>query len=204
MRTARHHWLSRPAVRAWRVRLAAARTAARLVLGAPRRGDGATLAVDLAAIGGVASISPTALSRRLGLLPGQAEAGRSNDTAAPAESHMPLLPPLLLDVRTPAEHARSHLPGAVRVEPTAPRLRLTPEQVAGRDVVVYCAVGVRSTLLALRHEAEWRRLGATDVLNLAGGIFAWHGQGLPLVDAAGPVSRVHPYNRLWGRLRRGP
>jgi 3-mercaptopyruvate sulfurtransferase SseA len=40
-----------------------------------------------------------------------------------------------------------------------------------------------------------------DVSYLAGGIFQWANEERPLVDAAGnPTTRVHPYNRFWGRL----
>ncbi len=58
--------------------------------------------------------------------------------------------PVLLDVRTEAEYAVSHLPGARRAD-----LRVSPPQIAkalepGRPVVIYCSVGYRSSQMAER------------------------------------------------------
>ena len=75
---------------------------------------------------------------------------------------------LLLDVRSEAEFAAGHLPGAVNVpvSPLATRLDTLGDQ--RRPGVVYCARGVRSTRAAsLLHEAGFSR-----VLNL-GVMSAW-------------------------------
>ncbi|MFN8080634.1 MAG: FAD-dependent oxidoreductase [Kineosporiaceae bacterium] len=72
---------------------------------------------------------------------------------------------VLLDVRSPGEFARGHLPGAVNIAHTALRERLG-EVPRGRPVKVYCASGFRS-YLALR---VLRQNGFDDVRSLSGGL----------------------------------
>ncbi|MFN0246663.1 MAG: rhodanese-like domain-containing protein [Kofleriaceae bacterium] len=109
-------------------------------------------------------------------------------------------PPLLLDVRTPAEFAVSHLRGARLVEPGAPAEALRSRELAGvsldAPIVCYCAVGVRSsnTCEALQ------KAGYTNVANLDGSIFRWANEGRPLVQGETPTTFVHPYNAEWGRM----
>lgn len=104
--------------------------------------------------------------------------------------------PLLLDVRTPEEWEVSHLQGARRVDPNA-----SAEQVANgvpkeTPIVTYCAVGYRSGEMA----KKLRAAGFTKVRNLEGSIFEWANEHRPLVRGEKPVTVVHPYNKLWGRL----
>ncbi|MGY3087380.1 rhodanese-related sulfurtransferase [Hymenobacter sp. UYAg731] len=115
------------------------------------------------------------------------------ELAAPA-------PPLLLDVRTPAEYRVSHLRGARFVAFDS----IASTQFADLDrrqpVVVYCSVGVRSERLGERLHA----LGFRNVRNLYGGLFEWVNEGHPVVDAAGPTTNVHPYSPFWSPwLKRG-
>jgi rhodanese-related sulfurtransferase len=64
--------------------------------------------------------------------------------------------PFLLDVRTPAEYAVSHLPGAQRIDPDA-RITQTLDQFPpDRPIVTYCSVGYRSAELAQRFIAAGR------------------------------------------------
>ncbi|HEY1416307.1 MAG TPA: molybdopterin-synthase adenylyltransferase MoeB, partial [Myxococcaceae bacterium] len=85
--------------------------------------------------------------------------------------------PVLLDVREPDETAEGHLPGALLV----PRgnLELRIERMVGREreVVVYCAGGVRSVLAA----RTLLDLGYARVSSLAGGYGRWSDLGLPRV-----------------------
>jgi len=114
---------------------------------------------------------------------------------------------LLFDVRTPAEYEVSHLPGAQRVAPDTPSavfLASFGDEVSGKAVVFYCSVGVRSSRLANRVADGLKARGATSVDDLAGGIFAWHGEGRALVDAKGATDFVHPYDSTWGRLLSRP
>jgi rhodanese-related sulfurtransferase len=113
----------------------------------------------------------------------------------------------LFDVRTSAEYQVSHLPGAVRIEPgmrAQAFLDQYGDAVKGKTVVFYCSVGVRSSKLAERVAHALKARGATGVHDLAGGIFAWHGEARPLVDAAGATDFVHPYDATWGRLLARP
>lgn len=105
-------------------------------------------------------------------------------------------PPVLLDVRQPAEFEVSHLPGAR----LATDLRRALEALRGVDrdhpVVVYCSVGHRSSGLA----EELTAAGYTAVANLEGSIFAWANSGRPVYRGGEVVGQVHPYDHTWGRL----
>lgn len=112
-------------------------------------------------------------------------------------------PPLLFDVRTEAEYSVSHLSGAERVDPeTATDAFLTKygAAAAGRDVVFYCSVGMRSSGVAAEVQEGLVKAGAASVANLRRGIFGWHNGKRPLVDAAGATDFVHPFNDKWGAL----
>ncbi|MEM6491501.1 MAG: rhodanese-like domain-containing protein, partial [Pseudomonadota bacterium] len=91
--------------------------------------------------------------------------------------------------------------GALRLDPDADADAFMAQYgalIAGRDVIFYCSVGVRSSRMAERLAPV---LGdARSVANLEGGVFAWHNQSRPLEDAQGATPFVHPYNRSWGRL----
>lgn len=93
-------------------------------------------------------------------------------------------PPLLLDVRTPAEFAVSHLRGARRVDPDVPDLASLRLPQNAR-VVVYCSVGYRSAEIADR----LRERGVTRVYNLLGGIFEWANEDRPLYHEGARVRR---------------
>lgn len=112
-------------------------------------------------------------------------------------------PLILFDVREADEFAVSHIPGAVRVDPgvwTNSFLSKFGGAVAGRAVVFYCSVGVRSSKLAGRVQAALKERGAEVVYNLEGGVFRWHNERRSLANARGPTERVHPYDRSWGKL----
>ncbi len=104
--------------------------------------------------------------------------------------------PQLLDVRTPAEFAVSHLPAAshVPVERRARALLATLD--TNRPTVLYCTTGYRASLMAVGLEAA----GYTNLFTLEGSIFAWANEGRPLVRNGRPVKDVHPYNPANGRM----
>jgi rhodanese-related sulfurtransferase len=111
--------------------------------------------------------------------------------------------PLVFDVREFAEYAVSHLPGAIRIDPGVAAEEFVAtygDKVAGRDVVFYCSVGVRSSKLAARVLQPLAARGANDIYNLEGGLFRWHNEGRSMVDASGPTDRIHPYDSYWGGL----
>jgi len=141
---------------------------------------------------GVGQIPPDALARRL------AQPLREQGDA-PTEGIV------LFDVREPEEFAIGHLPGAIRMDPDARAedvvIALKSEGAgACPQVVFYCSVGVRSSVLAERARGALEAAGCPQPENLRGGVFAWHNQQRMLENARGPTAFVHPYDRQWGRL----
>lgn len=87
--------------------------------------------------------------------------------------------PLLIDCRTPVEFKRGHLLNALNVS-----LARFDEEIGrvgkdkSRPVLVYCQMGPRS-------DAAYKKLverGFTEVYALKGGINAWMGASLPVVN----------------------
>jgi rhodanese-related sulfurtransferase len=103
-------------------------------------------------------------------------------------------PPLLLDIRSAGEQAISTLPGARCVRNAADARRAVRE-TPPRQVVVYCAAGVRSARLA-----RTLRRDGIRALNLVESIFGWANRGYPLVAQGVPTHRVHPYDAKWATL----
>lgn len=101
--------------------------------------------------------------------------------------------PLLLDARTPAEFAVSHLRGARFVNYDSVATASFSGVNRRRPVVVYCSVGYRSERLGERLHA----LGFRQVRNLYGGLFEWVNEGYPVYNARGRTPDVHPYSVLW-------
>jgi rhodanese-related sulfurtransferase len=110
---------------------------------------------------------------------------------------------VLFDVREANEHAVSHIPGSIRIDPEISRegfLATHGPSLQGKMAVFYCAVGVRSALVIRDLEPDIRASGAAHVYNLDGGIFGWHNDQRPLVDARGTTEQVHGFARRWSRL----
>lgn len=110
---------------------------------------------------------------------------------------------LLLDVREWDEYAVSHISGAERVDPGTWKstfLKGFKDKARGKTVVFYCSVGVRSSQLAEKVQVALMSAGAKAVYNLDGGVFGWHNEKRPLVDAKGATDFVHPYDSYWGTL----
>lgn len=85
-------------------------------------------------------------------------------------------PPLVLDVRTPGEYARGHVPGARNIPHTEVVDRLGELALEReRPVVVYCERGGRAALA----EAALRQAGFR-VQHLAGDMAAWRAAGRPV------------------------
>jgi len=105
------------------------------------------------------------------------------------------LQPIILDARSEAEYALSHLKNAERIDPHQPNLEAITG-VPDTPIVVYCSVGYRSGRIAEQLE----QAGFSHVYNLEGSIFQWANEGRPLCKNDRPTTLVHPYNSLWGRL----
>ena len=99
-------------------------------------------------------------------------------------------PPLVLDVREPAEYTLAHIEGSVHVprglleaacewdyDDTVPTLVLARQ----RTVVVVCRSGNRSLLAAL----QMQRLGYRDVRSLRTGLRGWNDAEQALVNDTG-------------------
>jgi rhodanese-related sulfurtransferase len=120
----------------------------------------------------------------LALACGQAAAPPGGQQAAPATIAQEELlerlegdaAPLVLDVRTPGEFSRGHVPGAVNVPHDALAGRLSelgPSRE--REIVVYCESGRRAGLA----EETLREAGFTEVRQLEGSMSAWRDAALP-------------------------
>lgn len=77
-------------------------------------------------------------------------------------------PPVLLDVREPAERAAFHI-GGLHI-PLREIIRLAAQIPADKPVVVYCRKGIRSQIAIQRLEA---RFGYTNLVNLKNGLQEW-------------------------------
>ena len=83
----------------------------------------------------------------------------------------------LLDVRTPGEYRQARLEGAHLI-PIDQLPRRIAELPRDRPILVYCAVGSRSAQVV----NYLARRGYPELYNLAGGIYAWAQQGLPILQ----------------------
>ena len=99
------------------------------------------------------------------------------------------------------EYAVSRIPSAIWVSPSATAETATIQigDVTNKQIIVYCSVGRRSSIFAERVQADMLANGALSVSNLERGIFGWHNEGRPLVDANGSTDTVHPYDAVWKR-----
>ena len=85
---------------------------------------------------------------------------------------------VVLDVRTPAEYAEGHLPGAVNLDVSDPGfVEALAELDQDATYAVYCRTGSRSLAAA----ETMREAGFDDVFDLEGGIVAWQSHGGEIV-----------------------
>ncbi len=93
--------------------------------------------------------------------------------------------PVLVDVRSLAEHSISRIPGAI----TQADYEADVDSLAGRPVIAYCTVGGRSYWYARKLVA-----GGIDAVNYSDGIMGWCRADLPLeTPDIQPTAAVHPY-----------
>jgi glyoxylase-like metal-dependent hydrolase (beta-lactamase superfamily II)/rhodanese-related sulfurtransferase len=85
-------------------------------------------------------------------------------------------PPLVLDVREPAEYEAGHVPGAINIPFRLLDRRISDVPADADRIVVACAGGVRSLIAA----SLLQRLGRRRVWNLVGGTDAWKDASFPL------------------------
>ncbi len=96
---------------------------------------------------------------------------------------------LYVDVRTPGEVARGHIPEATNIDINDPRFEQRIDRLQkDRPIFVYCASGARSTAAA---ELMIRR-GFPEVCELSGGIGGWAREGYPLERSAEAPAPSNP------------
>lgn len=84
---------------------------------------------------------------------------------------------VILDVRTPEEFAAGHVPGAINIPYTHLPARISElPDAADKDIVVYCATGVR----AERAASRFRENGFTRLLHLDGDMKQWQENQRPV------------------------
>ena len=105
-------------------------------------------------------------------------------------------PPLLLDARRDSSFARSHIQGAVRLDPTQPDLTVLAHVPRDQPLVVYDAAGIMGTAMVV----GLTEAGFSRVSNLEGGIFRWVNEGHPIVSDSGTAKTVDPVHWALGRL----
>ncbi len=89
-------------------------------------------------------------------------------------------PPLVVDVRNPAEWSRDQIGGSLNM-PLNHLADRVGELPTDRTLVVHCQSGYRSSIAA----SVLERAGFTRLLELVGGIEAWQAMHLPVVEHAG-------------------
>ena len=70
----------------------------------------------------------------------------------------------------------------------------------GMGRAVFSTAASRSFIEITRIGSLRSVAGVSNVVNLKGGIFYWHGENRPLVDGRGPTDLVHGYDSSWGKL----
>lgn len=84
---------------------------------------------------------------------------------------------IVLDVRTPEEFAQGHVPGAINIPYTHLPARISElPSAADKDIVVYCATGVR----AERAASRFKENGFKRLLHLDGDMNKWLEKKRPL------------------------
>ena len=86
--------------------------------------------------------------------------------------------PVVIDVRTPAEYASGHIPGAVNIPFDQVAQRIA-EVDAPHGVALYCMVGPR----ARKGESALLAASYQKVFHLEGGLAAWQAAGFPVESA---------------------
>jgi rhodanese-related sulfurtransferase len=98
---------------------------------------------------------------------------------------------IILDARSEAEYAVSHLQGAKCLE------EITFDAIAPvPKIVVYCSIGYRSAKVV----QQLQQAQFSNVFNLEGGIFQWANEQRPVFKDGQSTQLVHPYNGAWGLL----
>jgi rhodanese-related sulfurtransferase len=88
----------------------------------------------------------------------------------------------VVDVREAHEREAGHIAGSLHIELAQLPAR-AGELDAGRSVVFYCRVGVRSLMAA-----QALRASGVEAYSIGGGLLRWAGEGRPLTPEGGLVA----------------
>jgi rhodanese-related sulfurtransferase len=112
----------------------------------------------------------------------RAEGGFKEINAADFEKRRTKGKTVLLDVRTPEEFAKGHIPGAINADINSPDFTAKAAQFdKNQTVLVNCHAGSRGAIAS----AELAKMGFKTVCNLEGGLDAWKAAGHePALNAA--------------------
>jgi len=80
-----------------------------------------------------------------------------------------------IDVREENEHRQARIPNSILI-PLSQMQNRWQEIPKDKEVVIYCQSGNRSASLII----ELERLGYENLMNLYGGIIAWHRGNMPV------------------------
>ncbi len=129
-------------------------------------------------VSGCSSDTADEVSATAGPTASAAPAAGATLDAADFASALKAADTVILDVRTPAEYAEGHLPGAVNLNVESPDFT---GQIAGLDpsrpYAVYCRSGNRSQVAI----AVMAQNGFANIYHLGGGIGAWQQAGGEIV-----------------------
>src|SRR5206468_12670432 len=104
----------------------------------------------------------------------RAEGGFKEVKAADYEKRRGKSKPVVLDVRSPEEFAKGHVPGAVNLDINAPGFTQKAAQFdKSKTILVNCHAGSRGAIAS----AQLAKLGFKTVCNLDGGLDAWEKAG---------------------------
>lgn len=127
-------------------------------------------------------------------------------------SQSPSPPVKILDCRAEDEFNISHIEGAVRINyESSPEelLKLAEIDISRKDpmdVVCYCSVGYRSSLVAEKlqdYVKKSKDAASTNVsvYNLEGSLFKWANENRHMINSQGETTKfAHPYNTVFGKL----
>ncbi|XP_060068325.1 uncharacterized protein LOC132548475 [Ylistrum balloti] len=125
---------------------------------------------------------------------------------------------VILDCRPDEEYVISHLEGSVRVDfdkdvdqivKSLPEYLQPVENLANTDIVCYCSLGYRSSIVADKFQKYLKENSGSlpsgpefpAAVNLEGSLFKWANEGRHMVDSNGQKTNfAHPYSVVWGKL----
>jgi rhodanese-related sulfurtransferase len=117
------------------------------------------------------------------------------NTIQPQELHSLLTserPIMLIDVRSPAEYAGGHIPGARNMPLGAFTAEQIISQAAEREIVAVCQSGARAS----RCYADLENAGARGLKNLSGGTQAWIAAGFPIESSSKAMISIERQVRM--------